>query len=110
MTCEKITSQQAVLPILILSFCLAAFFIFQTCLIFSDRSSLNAVYEQQNAPLEQVEKVKTRVNGMIKGLLTLSKQGNKNATAIIDDLKKAGITFQDEPAPGATPPAAPAKP
>lgn len=98
--CDKVTPSQVLLPVLLLSLTFAVFQGFQTKMLVSDKDSLNQAYTQQDKQLEQVEKVKTQVNALAKGTLTLSEQGNKNAQAIIDMLKKAGVNVQEQPQAG----------
>lgn len=100
MFCEKDTTTQSQLPVLILSFTLAVFLGVQTYLLASDRAVIKDSYERQSQILSQIEKTKNQTNALIKGVIDLSKADNKNAVAIIDNLKKAGITFQDDAAVG----------
>ncbi len=97
MSCEKITPRCVLFPVFLLSLAFTIFLSFQAWLLVSDRDSLNQAYAQQSKALEQVSKVKTQVNALAKGTLTLAKQGNKNAQGVVDQLKKAGINIQDKP-------------
>lgn len=106
MFCEKETSSQSSSPaLLVISLVLAAFMGVQTWLLFSDRASISQTYDKQTEALNQVEVVRNQVNNLMKGVLELSKKDNKNAVRIIDNLKKAGINFEDD-ANAATPRAA----
>jgi len=119
---ENYTPAKLLLPVMLLSFAMAGFLVFQTTLLLSDRANMVTAYTEQAKTLEQVEKVRTQVSALIKGVMDLSQKGNRNAKNIVADLKKAGINFQDQQAPaagapaGATPatgtatPAAPAEP
>jgi hypothetical protein len=66
-------------------------------MLIADRSTINSTYLQQEKPLEQVEKVNAQVNALVKRVMVLAKQGNKNAQGIIDELKKAGVNFEASP-------------
>jgi hypothetical protein len=85
------------LPILLLSFSVAGILAYQTCMLVSDRVTINTAYEQQERILVQVDKVKAQASALVKGVMDLSQQGNKNAQSIVDDLKKAGINFESKP-------------
>jgi hypothetical protein len=111
MTNSKISVPQLLLPVFLISFVMALFLGFQTTLLVSDRVSFQQTHAQQDKPLEQLAKVKAQVNSLAVGTLQLSKQGNKDAITIINELKKAGVDVSDSPAgaPGSptSPPPAP---
>jgi len=118
MFCAKDIPSQLLLPVFLLSFAVVGFFVFQTTLLVTDRAAIVAAYQDQVKTLEQVEKVRTQASALAKGVFDLDKQGNKNAHFIVEELKKAGVSFQDDapkagaaptaPAPAAAPvPAAP---
>jgi hypothetical protein len=107
---EKDSSVSLLLPVLVMSFTLAGVLGAQSWMLVSDRSMLNEAYVKQTDVLTQIDKSKTQVNDLIKGVVALAKQDDKNAQGIIDELKKAGINFQDAPKQGAIPPAPPAPP
>jgi hypothetical protein len=102
---------QLLLPVFLISFAVCGFFVFQTTLLVSDRAAITAAYTDQAKTLEQVEKVRAQAGALAKGVFDLDKQGNKNAHAIVEDLKKAGVSFQDDaPKTGAAPAAKAAAP
>ncbi|MFA5041234.1 MAG: hypothetical protein WC464_06350, partial [Bdellovibrionales bacterium] len=96
---ENYTPSRLLLPVFLLSIAFAGFLLFQTTLLVTDRGALHVAYSEQSKTLEQVEKVKTQASALIKGVLTLSQKGNKNAKVIVGDLKKAGVNFEDEKNP-----------
>jgi F0F1-type ATP synthase membrane subunit b/b' len=112
---ENFTPSRLLLPVLLLSFAFVGFLFFQTNLLLTDRAALKTAYSEQSKTLEQVEKVRTQVSALVKGVMDLSQKGNRNAKTIVSDLKKAGVNFEDQPPPTAagsavpTPPAAPAE-
>ena len=95
--CGSTTS--STLPVFLLSIAVVGFLLFQTYSIVADRIALDTAYEQQEKPLEEVTKVKEQVSALIRGIVDLSQKGNKSATIIIDDMKKAGVTFQEDQEP-----------
>jgi cellobiose-specific phosphotransferase system component IIB len=110
---ENISASQVLFPVALLSLALVIFFGFQTSLMVNDRSTLTETRKQQDKQIEQVGKVKAQANALAIGTLKLSEQGDKYARNIIDQLKKAGIDVQEQPAAapgavGAPVPAAPA--
>ena len=113
MLCAKDIPSQLLVPVFLLSFAIVGFFVFQTTLLVTDRAAIVAAYQDQAKTLEQVEKVRTQASALAKGVFDLDKQGNRNAHLIVEELKKAGVSFQDDApkagaAPAATAPVAPA--
>jgi hypothetical protein len=106
MFCENYSPSKLLLPVMLLSIAFTGFLVFQTTLLLSDRASMITAYGEQAKTLEQVEKVRTQVSALVKGVVDLSQKGNKNAKTIVNDMKKAGINFEDQPKPGADVPAA----
>ncbi len=96
---DRINPSQALLPLALLSFVVVLFLCFQTTLLISDRSSLHTAREQQDKPIEQIQKIKAQVNALAVGTLKLSEQGNKDAQNIIAALKKSGINVSDQVTP-----------
>ena len=116
MPSDKILPIQILLPVLLLSLAILGSFAFQSVILVGDHKALTSAYEQQEKPLQEVEKIRTQVSALATGTLKLAQQGDKNAETIIDQLKKAGIKVVDQPptaapvAGAAAPVAAPATP
>lgn len=113
MFCDKETVIHSSSPALfVVALVLAAFMGVQTWLLFSDRASISQTYDKQTEVMNQIEVAKNQVNNLMRGVLELSKKDNKNAVRIIDNLKKAGINFENDPSAAApraaTPTPAPA--
>ncbi len=104
---EKETSPLA-LPVLLLSVAVVGLLGLQTWLLSADRAIYSEAYTKQDEVLANLEKAKTQSNDLVKGIVNLAKQDNRNAENIINELRKAGINFQDLPAKGAPAAAAPA--
>ncbi|MDD3030171.1 MAG: hypothetical protein PHS57_07840 [Alphaproteobacteria bacterium] len=90
------TTGSGLLPLLFLSITVVGFLLFQTYSIVSDRVAVDSAISQQEKSLQEVEKVKEQVSALIRGVIEMSKKGNNGATDIIEGMKKAGITFQDD--------------
>jgi len=104
--CENNESPSGFLPVLLLALTFVLFLGAQTWMLSTDRGAINETFNKQTEVLDQVEKARTQVGSLIKGLLELEKQDNRNAASIIDNLKRSGVNFQDAPldqaaAPGA---------
>ena len=103
MASDKLTSTQVLLPVLMLSAAIVAFFAFQTSLLVTERTAQTENHAAQEKPLEQVGKLKAQITALAQGTLKLSQEGDKNATSIIEQLKAMGVDIQPPgaPAPGA---------
>ncbi len=100
---DNYTPSRLLMPVFLLSAAFAGFLLFQTTMLISDRAALQTAYTEQSKTLEQVEKVRSQLTALIKGVMALADKGDKNAKTIISDLKKAGVNFEDEKNPLAPP-------
>ena len=64
---------------------------FQLYVLVRERQLLRARFEAQQTPLEEVQKVRDQLQSIAKSTYQLSAAGNKNATLVIERLKRAGI-------------------
>ncbi len=92
-------SKQLLLPVLIIAFTLATLLFAQAFILMSDRTVLSDAVAKQTAALAETERSKNQANNLIKGVMALAKENNKDAQNIINELKKAGVNFQDSPPP-----------
>ena len=96
-----ISTGQLLYPVALLSFVMFGFLGFQTMAIMDEHKGLKGVRTQQEEPLTQAKKVQTQLDALALGTLKLSEKGNKDAAAIIANLKKLGITVTPPKAEGA---------
>lgn len=101
----QLTPKCLLLPILVVSFTFALQFAFQTTQIIRDRGLLHELKGQQEKSFEDSQRLQAQLNALLVGTQQLADQGNKNAKAITDKLKEAGIVVappaQQAPAAGA---------
>jgi hypothetical protein len=102
-----VTTGHVLFPLSIVAFVLMLSLGFQSSLIFTERSNMHGAIAQQAKAVEDSNKVQAQFSTLALGTKKLAASGNKNAAAIADQMKKAGITFQDE-TQQAAPAAAPA--
>ncbi|MDD4616847.1 MAG: hypothetical protein PHW76_07035 [Alphaproteobacteria bacterium] len=100
---EKESPSSLGLPVFILSIVVVGFLALQTWMLSADRAIYTEAYAKQDEVLANIGKAKGQANNLVKGVMNLAKQNNRNAENIINELKKAGINFQDVPAGAATP-------
>lgn len=103
------TASQVLLPLSLVALVVFLGTAFQTTQVFRDRGTLHQVKSQQDKPLEDTRRLQAQLDALAVGTLKLADQGDKNAQAIIERLKKLGITVAPPKADAAltTPAASP---
>jgi Tfp pilus assembly protein PilE len=86
-----------------------AWFAFQTVQLVRERTSLQAAKASQDATLAQAEKLRAQLDSIASKTLELAQQGNANATLIVQELARRGVSINASavPARGDNAPAAP---
>jgi len=73
---------------------------FQSFQLIRDRTTLVAVLAQQEPGMQQSLKLRQQLNGVASGITKLADDGDADARAIIDDMRRQGIAvrnLQDTP-------------
>ena len=86
------TAGQILLPIALIGLVVFISLAFQATQVFRDRGMLHQMKSQQDKPLEDTRRLQAQLTALAQGTLKLAQEGDKNAQAIIDRLKKAGVT------------------
>jgi hypothetical protein len=101
-------THSAFFPSLLLTIAVLAWSLFQTTQLVIERGNLKAAIETQNTQMEQSAKVRTAFESLSTRMVKLARSGNANATLIVEELRRRGITINpDAPAAGAGAPAQP---
>jgi cell division protein FtsB len=100
---SQIAASQILFPVTLLALSVVGFLGFQAVMLSGDNANLQQTVDQQITQLEQVEKVKTQLNALASGTLKLSQMGDKDATAIIAQMRKAGVNIDESPKNNAAP-------
>jgi len=90
-------------PFLLTWIALLIYFAFQSLSLFSERVNLGMVKANQDAALQEAQKIQTQFKLLVTKTGELAGQGHAGAQMIMDGLQKQGIGFAPESA-------APAKP
>lgn len=90
------TIQKILFPLMLLALTLCGILVFQTVETLNQKNGYVEARKQQEKPLEEVKRVRTQVDALAIGTLKLSQQGNADALAVVDKLKKMGITINDQ--------------
>ncbi|MBM4197604.1 MAG: hypothetical protein FJ197_11020 [Gammaproteobacteria bacterium] len=86
------------LPALLIALAVAGWSAFQTWQLIGERRFLSESMESQQPQIEQSEKVREALQKLSGGLNAIARSGNANATVVVEQLRRQGITFADEPA------------
>lgn len=88
---ERISIKQMLLPLVIMSFTMALFFIFQMTQVVRDRDVLNRTYGTQEALYVDSQKLNTQFGGLVVGTQKLAREGNTSAVELEKRLKQIGV-------------------
>ena len=91
------------LPLLLLTIALLLWVGFQTTQLWRERSNLQTVRANQEAPIEQSTKLRSQLDSIARRTAELAGQGNTGARTIVEELRKRGITINPS-APPVPPP------
>jgi hypothetical protein len=98
-------------PGLLLALAVAGWSAFQCWQLVVERNNLAVAIAGQDAQMEQSQKVRAALENIATKTARIARAGNANATLVVEELRKRGITINpDGPLPGEQPlvPAAPA--
>lgn len=102
----EITMTHLLVPMAMMAFTLTLLFSFQMTQIMRDREALHMTIQQQDAPLQEAQKLNAQFGGLVVGTRKLADQGSKGAQALVEQLKQIGVipqqpsqTVQGTPAP-----------
>ena len=85
-----------VFPVFIIGLALLVMVGLQTYLLVQERGAVKMQLEKQTPIVEQSKKMRLQLDSIAKKTAVLSKNGNLNARAIVDQLKKSGITINTD--------------
>ena len=95
---QPANSKGIFLPALLLAVAVTGWFGFQTVQLTQERLSLSNGIAEQTPQMEQSQKLRDALQKLATGLAAVAKQGNPNATVVVEQLRRNGITIDDEPA------------
>lgn len=84
------------IPILLLALVLLTQLVFQLIQLRSERNALGELTANQQTPLEESQRMRTQLEGIAADTARLADQGNANAKAVIDELRRRGITINPD--------------
>lgn len=96
---DHLTVKSLLLPMAIMSFTLALFFVFQTTQVMRDRSYLTQTLSQMEAPFAESQKLNAQFGGLVVGTRQLAEQGNVPAKELVKRLQQIGVMANQEVTP-----------
>ncbi len=93
------------LAVTLLTIALVAWFGFQTYQLVREQAALERAKASQEPTIEQAQKLRAQLDAISKKVLELAKQGNANATLIVEELAKRGVTINPTSPPAPSTPA-----
>lgn len=86
----------AFVPSLLLTIAVLGWAIFQTTQLVIEHRTLKTAIESQHEQMEQSAKVRTALESLSNRTARLARNGNANATLIVDELRRRGVTIDSE--------------
>jgi hypothetical protein len=86
------------LPFIITLAALTIYFGFQTVQLLSERGNLAQVKSNQEAAIQEAQKVQTQFRNLVTKTSQLAAQGHAGAKMVMEELQKRGVGFASEPA------------
>ena len=84
------------LPFIITLLALTLYFGFQSLQLASERSNLTAVKSNQEAAIQEAQKVQLQFKALVTKTSQLADQGHAGARMVMEELQKRGIGFAPE--------------
>jgi len=83
---------------LLLSLAVLVWFAYQTITLVSERSTLQQTFAQQEPVLQNASKMRAQLDALAAATQKLADGGNTNATLIVEELKKRGVSINAQQA------------
>ncbi len=93
----------AFLPALLLALAVTGWSAFQTGQLVRERGNLRTAIEKQETRVEQSKKLRSRVESLAAGLALLTREGNANATVMVEELRRRGFNIDSAAPPEKSP-------
>jgi hypothetical protein len=90
-------------PLLLGGVALAAWFGVQTWLLLEERANLRTTHASQQQTVENAAKLRQSLDAIAADTQRLANAGNPNATLLVDELRRRGITINPDAAPAPPP-------
>ena len=83
----------AFVPLLLVVVAVLAWTVFQTTELLRQRDNLRAAHAAQEEALAQAQKIRAAADSLAGKTQKLAQAGNPNATLVIENLKRRGVTI-----------------
>ena len=99
------TSRSAFVPLLLGGLAVLGWLGFQAQQLYAERQALQAAYASQQQTVDNSAKLRASLDTLAADTQRLADAGNPNARALVDELKKRGVTINPASTPAAPAPA-----
>jgi hypothetical protein len=99
MSSETSATRSAFLPVSLLALSVVGWSGFQLTQLVIERSNLDATIAGQEPQIEQSKKVRAALDSLAARTARLARDGNANATLIVEELRKRGVTINPDGPP-----------
>ena len=106
----RVGQHSAFVPLLLGGLALLGWLGFQTWQLYSERQALQTAHASQQQTVDSAAKLRASLDTLAADTQRLADSGNPNARALVDELKKRGVTINTAPTNNAPATAAPATP
>ena len=102
---EQPSERSAFVPLLLAGLALLGWLAFQAQQQFTERQLLQTAYASQQQTVDNAAKLRASLDALAADTQRLSDRGNTNARALVDELRKRGVTINSAitPPAGAAP-------
>ena len=90
---ERESYQALLVPQLLFGAALVIWAVFQTTVLVGERSTLSTLRANQTATIEQSIKLRAQLDAIAAKTQVLANAGNPGAKAVVEELKKRGVTI-----------------
>ncbi|MFA6280499.1 MAG: hypothetical protein WC612_06890 [Bdellovibrionales bacterium] len=104
---DQLTVKNLLLPMAVMAFTMALFFVFQLTQVMRDRSFLTQTAAQLETPYAESQKLNAQFGGLVVGTRQLAEQGNATAKELVNRLKQIGVLPNQEATPADSPASVP---
>ena len=107
---ERGLPRSVFVPLLVVVVTNLVWTVFQTVQLARERETLASLQTSQAQPLQNARKLRESLDRLARDTQALATKGNTNATLVVDELRKRGVTIDpNAPSGNITLPTAPAK-
>ncbi len=94
---DTMATMSAFVPVLILGLVMAAWFGFQALQLRAERDAMRDLMTSQDKQVQESKKLRDSLDAIARGTAQLAEAGNASARLVVEELKKRGVTINQNP-------------